>query len=88
MPHDPPKLRQQILNTSADQSKSAEFLFLLDQLRTRSGLQGIEVVDKETEWVMKAKEELLRKADALLVTGSSSQNQADTGKKKRKSFFF
>lgn len=72
------QLKQQ-LASNGDPTKAAELLYQLDQLRLHYGLQGIDVIDNEVEWIVKAREELLKKADGLLVTGSSTQNQADTG---------
>lgn len=73
------KLKQQMkIGGGLEQANAAEILEQLDKLRSQEDLKGIDVVDNETEWILRAKQNLLKTADRFLITGCSSQNQSDT----------
>jgi hypothetical protein len=72
------KLRQQI-KTQGDHS-AAESLYQLEKLRNQGDFKGIDIVDAEIEWILKARQTLLEKGHRYLMTGCSSQNQSDTAK--------
>jgi hypothetical protein len=53
-------------------------LYLLrhtEQIRKTADLTGIHVVDKETQWIMKADEDVANGASLMLIQGMETQVQ-------------
>jgi hypothetical protein len=67
------------IKSNGDQSKAAEYLFQLEEVRNNEHLFGIQVIDDEGEWINEAKDSLLKKTYSQFITGCSSLNQSDTG---------
>lgn len=63
------QLRQQV--NLGDQAKILELLQQSETLRKEEDLSGIDVVDKEAEWVLKLQQSLSKKADILFLTKSA-----------------
>ncbi|ELR14443.1 golgi family protein, putative [Acanthamoeba castellanii str. Neff] len=56
--------------------EAAECLYELEQIRKTADLTGIHVVDKETQWIMKADEDVTNGASLMLIQGMETQNQS------------
>ncbi|ELR11918.1 Hypothetical protein ACA1_275280, partial [Acanthamoeba castellanii str. Neff] len=53
--------------------EAAECLYELEQIRKTADLTGIHVVDKETQWIMKADEDVTNGASLMLIQGMETQ---------------
>jgi len=71
------KLRRHMGSASRELPKAAQCLFELETIRKESDLSGIEIIDNETRWIVKASEEVMTTASRMLTQGLDSLNQTE-----------
>ncbi|PRP84475.1 hypothetical protein PROFUN_08060 [Planoprotostelium fungivorum] len=73
------KLKGHMQAGNRELSKAAQCLYELEFLRRESTLplQGIDAVDSEVRWIMKANEDVSNNASRMLMQGMETQNQME-----------
>jgi len=73
------KLRGHVQAGNRELAKAAQCIYEIESLRreTTLPLQGIEVVDSEVRWIMKANEDVMNNASRMLMQGMETQNQIE-----------
>ena len=65
------------IHTSRELPKAASCLYELEQIQKNFDLSGIEIVEREMEWILKIGQEIQQKAEQMLVSGLETQNQSE-----------
>jgi conserved oligomeric Golgi complex subunit 5 len=63
-----------IVPSSRELPTAAEDLYKLEQIAQNSDLSGIEIVEREIEWILRVRQEVQSKASEMLSRGLETQN--------------
>lgn len=69
--------KRTILPSVRDLPTAAQDLHKLEMIGKDPDLKGIDLVEKETEWILRVRQEVHSKASQMLVRGLETQNQLE-----------